>query len=782
MRRWPAAALVYLALAAVPALPLLRGFGSLIPHDAGDPILNSWILWWSTRAVPFTAAWWDAPMFFPMRQALALSEVLIGVVPLSAPVQALTGNPLAAYNTAFFLSFPLSALAARALALELLRGSGQAAGGTERSPARAGSRGDPLAAFAGGLAFAFAPYRMGQLSHLQMLSCYWAPIALLALHRYLAVERDRPQASARGNAGARWLALFGVAWLMQAWSNGYAMFQLAVLIALWLVWFVRSPRQLMAIGGAWVVASLPLLPMLTTYRTVHQTLHLVRDINEVKRFSADVAEFLSAPPELALWGGRLLAARSETALFPGLAVLVIGLLALASRRRNQGRSVERRRPWSRVAVATAAIGIAAAVVAASVLVIGPWAVAGLLTVSVFHKPFSIAALAAIVLVLRTAPFRRAWQTHSIPAFYAFAMVVMYVLALGPSPTFLGRPILYEPPYAWLMRLPGFDVLRVPARFAMMAVLCQSLLVALVLATRSARATVAPRARGAWLGIACAALLADGWVRLTVVPPPAAAPADWGNAAAILELPAGRPELDFPAIYHGMFHGRPIVNGYSGYAPPHYIPLAHALRDGRYEAIGEIAAFGSVAVAVKAGSSQAADAVERIARLPWIERRSAPAGWTLFQVPQQALARPPAGSPVPLARVDPNRQPQDVARLMDATVASAWGSGAEQRGDESITIDLGGAREVGAVVFRMGAFAFGYPRQLTIETSADGTAWSPAWEGPTVLQALHAALVDSGDVPLTIAFAPVQARYLRLRQTGREVGIPWWIGELQVLAP
>jgi len=43
-------------------------------------------------------------------------------------------------------------------------------------------------------------------------------------------------------------------------------------------------------------------------------------------------------------------------------------------------------------------------------------------------------------------------------------------------------------------------------------------------------------------------------------------------------------------------------------------------------------------------------------------------------------------------------------------------------------------------------------------------------------------VDPGDVPLTIEFAPAQARYLRLRQTGHEVGIPWWIGELQVLAP
>ena len=55
-------------------------------------------------------------------------------------------------------------------------------------------------------------------------------------------------------------------------------------------WFVRSRRELLAIVGAWAIASVPLLPMLITYQSVHRTLHLVRDVNEVKRFSADLAD------------------------------------------------------------------------------------------------------------------------------------------------------------------------------------------------------------------------------------------------------------------------------------------------------------------------------------------------------------------------------------------------------------------------------------------------------------------------------------------------------------
>jgi hypothetical protein len=771
MRRWPAAAVVYSALTVLLALPLVRAFGSVIPHDAGDPVLNTWILWWSTRQVPFTAAWWDAPMFFPMRHALALSEVLIGLLPIAAPVQALTGNPLAAYNAVFLLSFPLSALAARALALDLLRGDRQSASTTEQ-----------FAAFAAGLAFAFAPYRMGQLSHVQMLSCYWTPVALLALHRYLAERRQPQQPRGSRGIGSRWPALFGVAWLAQSVSNGYTMFQLAILIALWLVWFVRSRRELLAIGGAWAIASLPLVPMLITYRNVHRTLHLVRDLNEVKRFSADLADFLSAPPELAVWGGRLLAAHAETALFPGVAVVAIGAVAVATRR-SRGRTGADGMRLPRGAVAAAGLAIAAALVAASVLVVGPWAIGRLVTVSVFHKPFSVAVFAALAVLVQTPAFARAWRTHSVPAFYLISMLLMYVLALGPSPTLFGRPLLYQPPYAWLMRLPGFDVMRVPARFAMMAVLCQSMLVAIVLARwlekARARATVQVLA----VACVCAMLLADGWVRLTVVPLPSPAPDDWDDAAAVLELPAGKPELDFPAIYHGMFHGRPIVNGYSGYAPPHYIPLAHALRDGRYEAIEEIAAFGRIAVAIDNASAGSAETAHAIERLPGIERRTAPPGWTLFVVPRQPLRRAAApGAPIALVRVEANRQRQDVQRLSDGSVESAWGSGAAQSGDEVITIELAAPQRVRAIVFRMGGFAFGYPRELTVEASPDGAAWSSVWSGSTAIPALHAALADPADVPLTISFAPAPARYLRLRQTGREPGIPWWIGELQVLSP
>jgi hypothetical protein len=742
MTRWLAPAALFLATALALTFPLVTVWGSALPHDAGDPVLNTWILWWSTRAVPMSAAWWNAPMFFPMSGAMALSELLIGLLPITAPVQWLTGNPVAAYNTAFVLSFPLCALGAYALAHEL----------TARRDV----------SIVAGVAFAFAPYRMGQLAHVQMLSYYWAPVALLGLHRYLRT------------GGIRSLVLFATAWLLQALSNGYALFHLSVLIVVWVVWFVRPIRRAVPIAAAWACAAAPLIPLLLHYRAVHSRLHLVRDVNEIRRFGADLMGFVAAPSSLAMWGGRLPAASDETALFPGATLIAIAAAALVAALRRRRPAAGRLGAGSLIA---AAVALVAGAVAASSVIFGPWAIGRVLTVTEFHKPLSIAVLATLALGAQTGAWGRAWRGRSVPVFYVAAAALMYVLALGPAPAFRGEAVLYEPPYAWLMRLPGFDVLRVPARFAMLAVLCQSVAVALVLARWSRRS-----AGWVMIPLVCAGLLVDGWIRLPVATVPSLALRASPDVAAVLELPPGGPLVDFPAIYRSMFHQRPIANGYSGYAPPHYLPLVHAVRDGEYEALREFAAFGPLGVAIDRSTDGADALAASVGSLGDAVRLPVQEGWHAFVLPSRQRLSIPVGSHLNLAGVEATHHPEDLARLRDDSVATAWGAGTEQRGDEEIVVDLGSVRTIGAVVFEMGAFAFGFPRTLLIDGSAERQTWTPVWTGRTAVPTVRAALSDPGTVPVTIRFDAVSARFLRLRQVGRESGIPWWIAELRVLAP
>src|SRR5205823_3711753 len=124
------------------------------------------------------------------------------------------------------------------------------------------------------------------------------------------------------------------------------------------------------------------------------------------------------------------------------------------------------------------------------------------------------------------------------------------------------------PYAWLMRLPVFaDGVRVPARFAMPAILTLSVAAALAFS----RLKGEPRKARIVLLVSVSGIIADGWIGhlpLSVVPRPWSASRGQGFAA-VLELPAGDTERDASAMYRATFHRRPVVNGYSGYEPTSY---------------------------------------------------------------------------------------------------------------------------------------------------------------------------------------------------------------------
>lgn len=754
MRRGLTAAGIYAVLTVVLLAPLWGQFGSAFPHDAGDPILNTWIFWHGSRTVPLSSAWWNGPMFFPAPNAIALSELLLSVLPLSWLVQVLTHNPVAAYNAVFAVSFPLCALAAWVLARELT--------------------GRDDAAIVGGLVFMFSTYRAEQYSHVQVLSYYWTPLVLLGLHRYVRT------------GASRWLWLFGGAWLLQSLVNGYAMFHVTVLVGLWTLWFARSWATALRIALAGVIAALPMVPLLLAYDRVHAALHLTRDINEVKAFGVDLADFVTAAPDLAVWGGRLGVARPETAAFPGLTLVLLAAVALLLARRTSPVSMYAssdagaldegpagQTTWQRVCVW---LSMAAALVAFSAYALGPWTL-GPLSVTEFHKPFTIAVYLRAAAFLGGPWVRRHWRTRSVAGFYLLAMAAMYVLALGPEPRLLGRPLLYESPYSWFMRLPGFEVLRVPARFVMLAALCQAVLVAMAVsrwAVASRRLVVA--------GVIALGLIVDGWMWLPVEAAPRGGITNWPEVAAVIELPLTDPATDFGAMFRAMSHGRPIVNGVSGYLPPHYLPLAQALKAGQYEALLELTHEGTLGVAMDRTQPHADD-VERGLLALGAHAREGAAGdsrWASYLLPPRpADAEPVSAGAVPVQSVRASHHPEDVRRMLDGTVATAWGSGVPQVGGEEVVLDLGQRRDVSMLVLQMGSYAFGHANALEVSVSADDVTWTTVFEGPLGVRAVRAAVQHPETVPITIPLTPASARFVRLRQTGAEPGIPWWIGEISV---
>jgi uncharacterized membrane protein YfhO len=170
------------------------------------------------------------------------------------------------------LTFILSPIAAHALIFELT--------------------GRHDASVLGALVYAFNPFRVAHFPQIQVMTSYWMPVALLGLHGYVDTRK------------ARWLCVFAAAWLMQALSNGYYLLFFPVLVGVWMLWFALSRshiRTFAAIALAAVVGSLPLIPLLWTYRRIHLALNFQRGFGEVNTFGADVTALLDASPLLKFW-------------------------------------------------------------------------------------------------------------------------------------------------------------------------------------------------------------------------------------------------------------------------------------------------------------------------------------------------------------------------------------------------------------------------------------------------------------------------------------------------
>ena len=379
-----------------------------------------------------------------------------------------------------------------------------------------------------------------------MLAYYGAPIALLGLHRYVKVRLMRAD-SDRGANPSAWLAVFGAGWLLQSLSNGYAMFHLAVFIALWLLWFGRSRSLAAPIIGTWALASLPLVPVLLKYQEIHSALHLTRDINEIRDLSVNVTDLLTSAPELLVWHRWLPAAGVETAAFPGITAIAVAMIGLVIWLREPSHEAPDDRGFSMVQRAFGGVAAVALAVTLTRALFGPWHV-GPLSVAEFRKPFSIAVFALLIVLLSGRWIRRAAATRSDSGVYVLAVLAMYVLALGPEPKAAGVVFLYRPPYEWLMALPGFSTLRVPARFLALASLSSSVLVAIVVARLRAN----PRLAATAVALTAAGLIVDGAARLPVEPAPSRGPM-WTNVDAVIELPAGH-IADFSAVHRSMYHG------------------------------------------------------------------------------------------------------------------------------------------------------------------------------------------------------------------------------------
>ncbi|MBI5876291.1 MAG: hypothetical protein HZB53_01465 [Chloroflexi bacterium] len=525
MKRTLLALGLYLLLALAATHPLWQNLSGAVPGDVGDPVLNAYLLGWDTRAlVNDPAHLFDAGIFYPLHGTLAYSENLIGSALLALPVAVLSGEPAVAYNVVFLSGFALSGFGMYLLMLSLTR--------------------NRVAAFAAGVAFAFAPYRMASLPHIQLVTLQWLPLALLALRRVI-----------RGNGAFRSVALGGrrhaagdqrsaivllvvCAWWQIATSLHGGLFMalaLGVVAVLhldrWRVWL--SP-QLITDGA---VLALAVLPLAVPYLNVLPELRAARPPDAAEAFLAQPVDWLTPYPGNRLYGGLVPTSprrdgfSEEVFLFMGVAVPVLALAGLAFRRSAAGRW-----PLSMFMLLALSLALASsawlggAVPLASVMrVPARW---GMLTV------FALAGLAGfgVAGILEWARVQCA-STHA---------------ASAPSPA---TPVL--------RRGGGLGRGRLQVGTTLGAVVACLLIVAV-----AADGYSAP-------------ILIERIGRLSDQNAVYGALATQPGPGAVIELPLYvAPDAEYPEgkrMFASLVHGRPLVNGYSGLTPARQTELAGALK-------------------------------------------------------------------------------------------------------------------------------------------------------------------------------------------------------------
>jgi hypothetical protein len=766
--------LIYLAITIALTYPLITMLGRVLPHDSGDPALNTWILWWNAHAIPYTAKWWNAPAFYPAPGSLAFSENLLGLSLISSPVQWLGGGPQLAYNVVFLLTFPLCALGAYLLVREL----------TWRDDA----------AFIGGLLFGFAPYRMAQAPHIQCLAAFGMPFALLGLHRYLRDTRSR------------WLVLFGAGWFLQAICNGYYMLFFGVVVGLWIFWFATpigrsrsiEPRATWRTFGAivlaWMAASLPLVPLLRQYRNIHETFGFTRNFATIRDFGADIAALLDTSPLLSVWGWMHAYHRAEGELFPGLtiAVLIVAGMFVGDRSTNEKaprvKDTVRLVRWGLmfVAVITAAIALSASE-------IGSWRfrVFGLQIFSVTNpiKPLTYSLVLAIGLAITAPRLRRSFSTRAAVGFYSLAAFLTWLFSLGPAPSLMGKPLMYRGPYSLLMLLPGFNALRVPARFWMMTTLCLAVVGGLLFHRLASRLR---SGRTVAAAIVACCVLADGWVTSF---PFAQMPPAWkvescarvagpqgpslGRQEPLMELPLGYFLDDVAAMYRAMAHRHPLVNGYSGYFPPHYAALSFGLKSREPEMLTQLAAHGVRDVVVDEAADPDGSWRGYLASHPGVETVCSEERRTLYRLPDApAWNTKVEGTPLHIGSIRANIFDGDAKYMVDGDPTTRWQSDPQTAGTQ-LDLDLGDTKSVTGIQLMLGPYVADFPRALSIEALDKSAVWQDIYRGGTATLAFVAAFEAPRDMPLTFRFAPVQTRYLRLRLEANDDIYCWSVAELKV---
>ncbi len=298
-----------LGLAVVMTWPLVLRWRTHVVQDEGDPLLQAWQVAWGGHAMRSDpSAYFQANGFWPLPDSLAFSDALVGYAPAGLLGAGMAGATVR-HGLLVLVACTLAVLGMHVLAREL--------------------GASPWAAAIAGVVFAWAPWRLQHLGHLNILSTGGMPLTFFLL--------------LRGYRQRRWgLVLSG--WLVATWQLSLGLgaglffaYSLLVVAGLLAVWWLRagrpSPGRAVAVAtgvGVAVLLGATALQAVPYLRVLDAHPEALRTVGYLEIYSPPLRGLVTAPSQSWLWGGLTAPLREgmpwapEQARFVGLAALVLG--------------------------------------------------------------------------------------------------------------------------------------------------------------------------------------------------------------------------------------------------------------------------------------------------------------------------------------------------------------------------------------------------------------------------------------------------------------------------
>jgi hypothetical protein len=290
-----------LSIAILMTWPLVTGLGHLgRTQNSGDARFSVWNVAWVAHALTTDPGdVFNANIYHPHRDTLAYSEANLGAGILAVPVWIATANPFAAFNIVVLFTFSASVIAMWLLARRLT--------------------GDGYAAATAAVLFAFCPYVVSHIAHIQLLFVAGVPLCMLLLHRLVDAPSPR-----HGLELGLALAALGLSCAYYGVFTGLA-------IGYATLYFAWSRRQWMSrqYWTAIAIAALSSLAIVTPfflpYLQVQQETGFSRTLDEARQWSAYWRSYLASGARAHAWLLPLIREWNGSVLFPGFVAIIFAL-------------------------------------------------------------------------------------------------------------------------------------------------------------------------------------------------------------------------------------------------------------------------------------------------------------------------------------------------------------------------------------------------------------------------------------------------------------------------